>query len=46
MEKKEICYECGQKVDRQIWLKHTQKKLKKQGLPSLAKLLKIVNKKK
>ena len=42
--KKEICFECGQEVDQKVWLKHTQKKLKRMGLPALAKCLKIVNK--
>ena len=38
-KKQEICYHCGQKVNKEIWLKHTKKKLKQNGLPSLAKLL-------
>jgi hypothetical protein len=46
MKKKtqEICYHCGQKVDKEIWLKHMKKKLKQNGLPSLAKLLTWTNK--
>jgi hypothetical protein len=39
--KKEICQNCGQKVNQEIWLKHQIKQLKKDGLPSLAKLLSI-----
>ncbi len=39
---KEVCYECGQIIDHQIWLKHTQKKLIKQGLPNLAKVLSML----
>lgn len=37
--KKEICYHCGQSINKEVWLKHTKKKLTQQGLPSLAKLL-------
>ena len=43
--KKEVCFECGQEIDREKWLKHKQNVLKKQGLKSLAKALKIVSKK-
>lgn len=37
--KSEICHTCGQKVDPIIYKKYLIKKLKKRGLPSLAKLL-------
>lgn len=37
--KSETCYTCGQKIDPVIYKKHLIKELKKQGLPSLAKLL-------
>lgn len=37
--KSEICDQCGQKVDGIIYKKHLIKKLKKDGLHSLVKLL-------
>jgi len=43
--KKEICEFCGQKFNKEIWLKHVIKKAKESGLPSLAKLLKMCKKK-
>lgn len=41
-EVKEICHYCGQVVNREIWLKHTKKQLIKSGMPSLAKLLNLL----
>jgi len=41
--KKEICITCGQKVDKQIWKKHVMKQLKNDGLPSMAKLIGMIN---
>lgn len=40
---KEICINCGQKIDKEIWKKHVIKQLKKDGLPSLAKLIKMID---
>ena len=37
--KKEKCVYCGQVVDRSLWLKNAKRNARKQGLPSLAKLL-------
>ena len=44
--KKEMCSYCGQIINKEIWLCHTKKLLRKQGLSSLAKLLGFIHKQK
>ncbi len=34
----DICSNCGQKIDNNIYIKHTQKKLRQSGMKHLAKL--------
>ena len=34
----DICSNCGQKIDNNIYIKHTQKKLRQGGMKHLAKL--------
>ncbi len=41
--KKEICYHCGQEIDKKIFIKHAVKMAKKAGMPSFAKLLEMTN---
>lgn len=43
--KKEICYHCGQEINRETYLKHMKKVMIKNGLPSFAKLLTFIEKK-
>lgn len=43
--KPEKCPECGHTINQEDWLKHQKKRLRKIGLPSLAKLLSLLNKK-
>lgn len=43
--KKDTCPTCGQRIDEEAYYKHLIKNLKRDGLPSLAKLLKIARSK-
>lgn len=42
--KKEICYHCGQEIDRNIYIKHMKKVMTKNGMPNFAKLLTLIEK--
>jgi hypothetical protein len=44
--KKEICYECGQVVDKEVKTRHWMKEMKKKGLPNFAKVLGMTVRKK
>ena len=41
----EACHYCGQKIDRVMYLKNMKARMRKAGLPSLAKLITILDKK-
>ena len=38
----DTCSQCGQKIDNNIYIKHTQKILRQNGMPSLAKLFNLL----
>jgi len=45
MKKQNICHQCGQEINKKIWLENAIKNAKRDKMPQLAKLLNMLNKK-